>query len=90
MDRTSCSRFVANQFRMLMTAAAFVLFQELRWRLRRSEAGRWNVARLRDMLLEVAVRVTGSVRRVVCHLPTHLPFGDLWRHAAFACGAVPA
>ena len=30
IDRTSCSKFAANQFRVLMTAAAFVLFQELR------------------------------------------------------------
>lgn len=90
MDRTSCSRFVANQFRVLMTAAAYALFQELRWRLRRTEAACWSVARLRDMLLKVAVRVTSSVRRVVCHLPTHLPWGDLWRCAARACGAAPA
>jgi hypothetical protein len=89
MDRTSCSRFVANQFRVLMTAAAYALFQELRWRLRKTEAGRWSVARLRDMLLKVAVRVTSSVRRVVCHLPAHLPCDDLWRCAAIACGAAP-
>jgi len=89
MDRTSCSRFVANQFRVLMTATAYALFQELRWRLRKTEAGRWSVARLRDILLKVAVRVTSSVRRVVCHLPTRLPWGDLWRRAALACGAAP-
>jgi len=89
MDRTSCSRFVANQFRVLMTAAAYALFQELRWRLRKTEAGRWSVARLRNMLLKVAVRVTSSVRRVVCHLPTNLPWGDLWRRAAIVCGAAP-
>ncbi len=89
IDRTSCSRFVANQFRVLMTAAAYALFQELRWRLRKTEASRWSVARLRDMLLKVAVRVTSSVRRFVCHLPADLPWGDLWRRAALACGAAP-
>ena len=30
MDRTSCSRFLANQFRVLLTLAAYILFQELR------------------------------------------------------------
>jgi hypothetical protein len=30
IGRTSCSRFWANQFRVLMTAAAYVLMQELR------------------------------------------------------------
>ena len=30
IDRTSCCRFAANQFRVLLTAAAYVLMQELR------------------------------------------------------------
>jgi hypothetical protein len=89
MDRTSCSSFVANQFRVLTTATAFVLFQELRWRLRNTPAARWTVGRIRDLLLKVAVRVTSSARRVVCHLPTDLAWGDLWRRAALACGASP-
>src|SRR5258708_9974872 len=29
LDRTSCSRFLANQFRVLLTLAAYLLFQEL-------------------------------------------------------------
>jgi hypothetical protein len=90
IDRTSCTRFVANQLRVLMTAAAFTLFQELRWRLRASEAGRSTVARLRDMLVKVAVRVTESVRRIVCHMPTHHALRELWRRAALACGAALA
>src|SRR2546427_1363194 len=32
MDRTSCSKFRANQFRLLLTLAAYILFQELRRR----------------------------------------------------------
>ena len=34
IDRTSCSRFFANQFRALLTAAAYVLMQELRLKAR--------------------------------------------------------
>jgi hypothetical protein len=33
IDRTSCCRFWANQFRVLLTAAAYVLMQELRLRV---------------------------------------------------------
>lgn len=29
LDRTSCSRFQDNDFRVLLTVAAYVLFQEL-------------------------------------------------------------
>ncbi len=87
IDRTSCSKFTANQFRVLMTAAAFVLFQELRWRLRQTKAGRSTVGKLRNMLLKVAARVVTSCRRVLCHFPRHMPWADVWRIAANRCGA---
>ncbi len=32
IDRTSCSRFLANQLRVLLTLAAYVLMQEIRLR----------------------------------------------------------
>ena len=43
IDRTSCTKFLANQFRVLMTAAAYVLMQELRLRAARTECGRAQV-----------------------------------------------
>jgi Transposase DDE domain group 1 len=36
IDRTSCSRFLANQLRGLLSAAAYVLYQELRLRAART------------------------------------------------------
>jgi hypothetical protein len=90
IDRTSCTRFVANQFRVLMTAAAFVLFQELRWRLRDTRAGRCTVGTIRQMLLKVATRVVSSVRRIVCRFPSSMPWDDVWRIAAKRCGAIAA
>ena len=87
IDRTSCSGFLANQFRVLMTAAAYMLFQEMRWQLRGTDLGRAQVARLRDMLVKVGARVVESVRRVVFHLPVHLPFARPWRKLARAFGA---
>jgi hypothetical protein len=90
IDRTSCCKFVANQFRVLMTSAAFVLFQEMRWRLRNTRAARSSVGKLRDMLLKVAVRVVSSCRRIVCHFPTHMPWADVWYKAARMSGAALA
>jgi len=90
LDRTSCSRFVANQLRVLMTAAAFALFQELRWRLRNTRAARSTVGTIRNMLLKVATRVVTSVRRVVCRFPRSMPWDDVWRAAAIRCGAALA
>jgi hypothetical protein len=39
IDRTSCSDFWANQFRVLLTAAAYVLMQELRLKAARTSCG---------------------------------------------------
>lgn len=86
VDRTSCSRFVANQVRVLMTAAAFVLYQEIRWRLER-RLGRAQVGRLRDVLVKVGARIVESTRRVVLHLPMHFAFQRDWLAAARALGA---
>lgn len=86
VDRTSCSSFVANQVRVLMTAAAFVLYQEIRWRLRR-RLGQAQVGRLRDVLVKVGARIVESTRRLVIRLPKHFAFERDWLAAARALGA---
>ena len=88
-DRTSCTRFPPNQLRLIMAAIAFVLFQELRWRLRRTEARRSQVSRLQIMLLKIGTRVVESARRIVLHFPVSHPWKDLWAKAALAVGAAP-
>ena len=52
LDRTSCSRFQANAFRVLLTVAAYVLFQELRRRAARTACAGAQVWTLRDRLLK--------------------------------------
>jgi len=88
MDRTSCCSFVANQFRVLLTSIAYLLYQELRWRLRRTELRRAQVGTLRERLMKIGARVVGSVRRLVLHCPTSYPWAHLWRAAALAVGAI--
>lgn len=88
IDRTSCTRFLANQLRVLMTAAAYVLMQELRLHLARTRARRYQVSTLRVHLLKIGVRLVVSVRRNVLHLPRSYPFTDLWRCLATNLGAV--
>jgi hypothetical protein len=86
IDRTSCSRFVANQVRVLMTAAAYVLYQEIRWRLRR-KLGQVQVGRMLTMLIKVSARIVESTRRVVLHMPAHFAHRRDWMVAARALGA---
>jgi hypothetical protein len=87
IGRTSCCRFWANQFRVLLTAAAYVLMQELRLRAARTACARTQVSGLRERLLKLGVHVVVSVRRIVLHLPTATPDLDAWRRIALALGA---
>lgn len=89
IGRTSCSRFWANQFRVLLTAAAYVLMQELRLRAARTTCARTQVSGLRERLLKLGAHVVVSVRRIVLHLPTATPHLDAWRDIARALGARP-
>jgi len=87
IDRTSCTSFWANQFRVLMTAAAYVLMQELRLRAARTDCARAQMWILRERLLKLGARVLVSVRRVVLHLPVSFPFLNTFRRVALALGA---
>jgi Transposase DDE domain group 1 len=87
IGRTSCCRFWANQLRVLLTAAAYVLMQELRLRAARTAYARTQVTGLRERLLKLGAHVVVSTRRIVLHLPTSTPGLDAWRSIALALGA---
>jgi hypothetical protein len=90
IDRTSCHQAMANQFRMIMTAAAYVLFQEMRLRARRTSLAHAQVGTLRLALLKIGGVIKTSVRRVCFHLSDSHPWIDVWKRVAAACGAIPA
>ncbi|MBA0085994.1 MAG: IS1380 family transposase [Acidobacteria bacterium Pan2503] len=89
IDRTSCSDFWANQLRVLLTAAAYVLMQELRLGARGTNCARVQVWTLRERLLKLGARVLVSVRRMVVQLPVSFPFLPAFRRIALALGASP-
>jgi hypothetical protein len=89
MDRTSCSAFLANQFRVLLTLTAYLLFQELRRRAAKTVCADAQVPTLRERLIKLAVWVERSARRIVLHLPTTFPWLPTWRQIAQAVGATP-
>jgi len=89
MDRTSCSKFLANQFRVLLTLAAYLLFQELRRRAAPTAGADAQVTTLRERVIKLAVWVERSARRIVLHLPTTFPWLPTWRYLARAVGATP-
>ena len=73
--------------RVLLTAAAYVLMQELRLCAADTTCARAQVPWLRDRRRKLGVQVIRSVRRLVLLLPRATPDRAAWRHIAFALGA---
>lgn len=89
IDRTSCTSFLANQLRVLMAAAAYVLFQELRLHAQKTSCSRAQAGTLRLRLLKLSAWIEVSVRRIVIHFPTTAPYASEWHKIARSLGAVP-
>jgi hypothetical protein len=88
-DLTSCPRFQANQFRNLLTAAAYVLYQQLRREARATECATAQVWTLRERLIKIGVRVKESVRRLLLEAPRAYVWYSDWRRVAARVGASP-
>lgn len=78
MDRTSCHRFAANQFRVLLHAIAYVLLCYLRKGLRGTRLAKAQVGTLQRALLKLGVRVRETTRRVWLGFASSCPAQDLW------------
>ena len=87
IGRTSCSNFWANTFRVVLTAVAYVLMQEMRLHLAPTRYARAQVSTLRERFLKLGAQVVVSVRRIVLHLPHSFPDFDSFQHLAFSLGA---
>jgi hypothetical protein len=73
-QRTSCHELLANQFRLLLSAAAYVLVESLRrLGLSGTEWSRSQAWTIRLRLLKVAALVQVSVRRVYVRLASGFP-----------------
>jgi len=78
-DRTSCHDFLANQFRLLLSSAAYVLTEALRrLGLADTELANAQVGTIRLKLIKIGARITWSVRRIVLHLASGYPLQALF------------
>ena len=78
-DRTSCHRFVANPFRVLLAAAAYVLVSHIRRTgLVGTELARAEVGTIRLRLFKVGAWVQRSVRWVVVRMASSYPWPELF------------
>jgi hypothetical protein len=89
LDRTSCTSFWANQFRVLLTVAAYALLQEIRLQAKQTSLARAQVTTLRTQLLKLSARLEQSVRRIVIHLPQSFVYLKEWTSIARRFGAAP-
>ena len=73
-DRTSATRFAANQLRLLFSAFASILFDALRRALQGTRLGRATAGTLRLKLLKIGARVSVSMRRLKVAYGLRPPF----------------
>jgi hypothetical protein len=87
-DRLSCHRFIANQFRLLLHAAAYWLMDALRKKLIASGARRTQLDTLRLRLIKIGGRVRELLTKVRLHLASGHPGQGLWHALSGAFGVV--
>lgn len=77
-DRLSCHRFFANQFRLLLHAAAYWLLDDIRRRLVRAGVRRMQLDTLRLLLVKIGARVRQLLTKIRLHLASGHPGQRLW------------
>lgn len=78
-DRTSCTRWWANQWRMLLSGLAYVLLETIRrLGLRGTELARAQCGTIRLKLLKIGAVILRNTRRVRFHLASAYPHRRLF------------
>jgi hypothetical protein len=75
----SCHRFEANQFRLLLHAAAYRPLDTLRRRLVAAGSARMTLESVRLRVIKIGGRVRQWPERVRLHLASSHPGQSLWR-----------
>jgi Transposase DDE domain group 1 len=88
-DRLSCCSFVANQFRLLLHAAAYWLLDALRRKLLESGVKQMQLDTLRLSLIKIGGRVRELLTKVRLHLDlaSGHPGQRLWNALSLAAGS---
>jgi Transposase DDE domain group 1 len=87
-DRLSCPRLIANQFRLLVHAAAYWLLDGLRKKLVRSGVRKMQLDTLRLILIKVGGRIRELLTKVRLHLASGHPGRSWWHALSLAFGSV--
>ena len=86
-DRTSCRSWWANQFRVLLSAAAYVLVETIRRvGLHGTELARAQVTTIRLKLLKIGTVIVRNTRRIRLLFSRAYPHQEVFVHVAAALG----
>jgi hypothetical protein len=84
-DRTLAHRWWANQFRVLLSAAAYVLMETMRRvALEGTQLARAQVGTIRLKLLKIGAVIVRNTRRIRVMLSSAYPYQELFERVAFA------
>lgn len=75
-DRLSCHRFIANQFRLFLSQAAYILMLAMRNASEGTQLEKAQVSRLRETIIKVVAKVRVSARRILVELPVSCAFAN--------------
>lgn len=82
-DRTSCHKWWANQFRVLLSSLAYVLMETIRRvGLKNTHLARAHLHQLRLKLFKIGAVIVRNTRRIRFHLPTSYPHRELFMSVA--------
>jgi hypothetical protein len=82
-DRTSCSKWLPNQFRVLLSALAYTLLNAIRQKaLVGTELAHARCDTIRMKLLKIGASVVRNTRRIIMMLSESCPYKKLFRLAA--------
>ena len=88
-DRTSCTSFAANQFRLFLHSAAYVLLHTFRaLHLKGTEWASAQFDTIRLKIIKIGARIRQLSRKIRIHLPTSFPWkGELLKIWMSCCAA---
>lgn len=77
--RTSCNSFEANQFRLFLHSAAYVLLHTFRSRhLKGTEFAKAQFDTIRLKFLKIGAQVRELITKIKIHLPSSFPLKELF------------
>ena len=78
-DRTSCHKWWANQFRLLLSSLAYTLIEGIRrLTLKNTEIAKAQASTIRLKLLKIGAVVTRNTRRIRFSLASGYPYQDIF------------